>query len=114
MLDYRFCNRTVTIYRWENGGVQRCVVDGCYYFWETRQVRDATGTRVDTKFLLVMPGCSQRVFVGDLVFDGVGPYITEEDWHRFLPGQVMGLGQVAYVRPVWWDGQVSHVEAGNK
>lgn len=113
MLDYRFCDRTVTVYRLENGAVQRQVIKDCYYFWETRHVKDATGTRQDTKFLLIMPGCTQRVFPGDRIFDGVGPYITAEEWHRFLPALVAGLGQVAYVRPCLWDGEVTHVEAGN-
>ena len=90
------------------------MVDGCYYFWETKVVKALSGTRRDTKFLLIMPGVSQRVFVGDRIFDGVGPYITEEDWPRFLPSEITGLGQVAYVRPTWWDGAVTHVEAGNK
>ena len=114
MLSYRFCDRTVTVYRLEDGAVQRQVIENCYYFWETKRVQDATGTRQDTKFLLVMPGSCQRIFPGDRIFDGVGPAITEEDWPRFVPALVTGLGQVAYVRPTWWDGEVSHVEAGNK
>ena len=114
MLSYRFCDRTVTVYRLENGQIQRLVVENCYYFWQTKQVRDVRGARMDTKFLLVMPGSCQRVFVGDRIFDGVGPHITAEDWERFLPSQIPGLGEVAYVRPCWWDGQISHMEAGNK
>lgn len=114
MLDYRFCDRTVTVYRLENGVVQRQVMEGCYYFWETRQASDTTGTRQDTKFLLIMPGACQRVFVGDRIFDGVGPQVTAEDWPRFVPALNPGLGQVAYTRCCWWDGCVSHVEAGNK
>ena len=114
MLDYRFCDKTVTVYRCERGKVQRLVVEGCYYFWKTKTVRDLHGTRVDTKFLLIMPGDCLRVFVGDRIFDGVGPELTVEEWPGFLPSQVPGLGEVAYVRPTWWDGEVSHVEAGNK
>ncbi len=114
MIDYHFCDRTVTVYRLERGQVQRLVVEGCYYFWEQRQVTDLQGTRQDTKFLLIMPGSTQRVFVGDRIYDGVGPYLTAQDWPRFLPVNVTGLGQVAYVRPTWWDGCVTHVEAGNK
>ena len=114
MLSYRFCDRTVTIYRLENGTVQRLVAENCYYFWQTKQVRDATGTRQNTKFLLIMPGATQRVFPGDRIFDGVGPAITAEDWPRFVPALIPGLGQVAYTRCCWWDGEVSHVEAGNK
>ena len=114
MLSYRFCDRTVTVYRLENGTVQRQVIENCYYFWETRWVRDTAGTRQDTKFLLVMPGACQRIFPGDRVFDGVGPVITEEDWPRFIPALVAGLGQVDYVRPAFWDGSVTHIEAGSQ
>lgn len=114
MIDYHFCDRTVTVYRLENGKVQRLVVPGCYYFWEIRQVTDLYGTRQETKFLLIMPGRVQRVFPGDRIYDGIGPEVTAQQWPDFLPVTVPGLGQVAYVRPTWWDGQVSHIEAGNK
>ena len=39
MLSYRFCDRTVTVYRLENGVVQRQVIENCYYFWQTKQVQ---------------------------------------------------------------------------
>ena len=114
VLSYPLCDRTVTLYRLEKGQVQRQVVEGCYYFWQTKLVKDLQGQRQDTKFLLVMPGSCQRIFVGDRVFDGVGPHITAQDWHRFLPSQVTGLGEVSYVRACRWDGEISHIEAGNQ
>lgn len=114
MIDYCFCDRTVTVYRLENGRVQRLVVPGCYYFWEVRQVADLYGTRQDTKFLLIIPGSTQRVFVGDRIYDGVGPELTADQWPGFLPVTVPGLGEVSYVRPTWWGDQITHVEAGNK
>ena len=114
MIDYHFCDKTVTVYRLEKGAVQRLVVPGCYYFWEQKQITDLYGTRQDTHFLLIMPGQLQRVFVGDRIFDGVGPEITAADWPTFLPVTVPGLGEVSYVRPIWWGDQITHVEAGNK
>ena len=54
MMDYPFCDRTVTVYRLDRGQVQRLVVENCYYFWEQKQVTDLYGTRQDTKFLLPM------------------------------------------------------------
>lgn len=114
MMDYPFCDRTVTVYRLDRGQVQRLVVENCYYFWEQKQVTDLYGTRQDTKFLLVMPGACQRVFVGDRIYDGIGPEISAQQWPGFLPCAVPGLGQVSYVRCAWWDGQICHVEAGNK
>ena len=112
MMDYPFCDRTVTVYRLDRGQVQRLVVENCYYFWEQKQVTDLYGTRQDTKFLLVMPGSCQRVFVGDRIYDGIGP--EEVDWREFIPVNVPGLSQAAYVRPCWWGGTVCHVEAGRK
>lgn len=114
MLDYRFCDRTVTVYRLENGHVHRTVMQGCYYFWQVQQVCDLYGTRQETKFLLIVPGQDRPVQVGDRIYDGVGPEITPEEWPGFLPVTVPGLGQVAYVRPIWWDGRITHTEAGNQ
>lgn len=111
-LDYSFCDRTVTVYRMENGGLQRLVVPGCYYVWQVVQQVDAQGPRQETRFLLIMPGSCQRVFVGDRIYDGVGPETV--DWDTFLPVCVAGLSQVAYVRPTWWGSTVCHVEAGRK
>jgi len=111
-LDYSLCKQTVTIYRKERGVIQRLVVQGCYYAWEEVQRNDVLGCRRETRFLLVMPGTCQRVFVGDRVYDGVGPETV--DWATFLPVLVPGLGEVAYVRPSFWGGDVCHVEAGRK
>ena len=103
-LDYSLCDQTVTVYRMENGQLQRQVVDSCYYVWQVGQETDALGTRQVTRFLLIMPGECLRVFPGDRIYDGVGPEIVN----------VTGLSQVAYVRPTWWAGRVCHVEAGRK
>ena len=72
------------------------------------------GCRRKTDFLLVMPGDTQRIFVGDRVIDGVGPQITPEQWDRFLPVNTPALSQVAYVLPYYRDGKLCHVEAGSK
>lgn len=111
-LDYSLCDKTVTVYRMENGKLQRLVVEGCYYVWQVGQETDALGTRQITRFLLIMPGSCQRVFPGDRIYDGVGP--EEVDWPTFLPTNVPGLSQVAYTRPTWWAGSICHVEAGRK
>lgn len=111
-LDYSLCDKTVTIYRRENGKLQRQVVENCYYLWQQDQETDALGTRQVTRFLLIIPGENQRIFVGDRVYDGVGP--EEVDWASFLPVTVPGLGEVAYVRPCWWGSRVCHFEAGRK
>lgn len=113
-IDYSFCNRTVTVYRKEKGKIIRQVVEGCHYHHQTVQ-RDAGYGKYDARlFLLVMPGKTQRVFVGDRIYDGIGPQPEDIDWAAFVPAAVDGLSQVAYVAPWYWDGQLSHIEAGRK
>ena len=113
-IDYRFCSQTVTVYRKEKEGISRQVVEGCYYHHQTAQ-RDTGYGKYDARlFLLVMPGKPQRVFVGDRIYDGVGPQAEDIDWAAFVPAAVAGLSQVAYVTPWYWDGELSHVEAGRK
>ena len=114
MIDYHFCNQTITVYRLEGSRVLRLVVPGCYYFWQVQQVTDVYGTRQETKCLLIMPGESQQVFLGDRIYEGVGPEVTAREWPAFLPVTVPGLAEITYVRPVWWDGKISHIEAGNQ
>ena len=108
LLDYGLCRQTVTVYRMENGALQRLVVKGCYYAYEDGL--DAKG--FDRKFLLVMPGACQRVFPGDRIYDGIGP--EDVQWQEFIPVKVAGLSEVAYVRPWFWEGAIAHVEAGRK
>ena len=109
LVDYGLCRQTVTVYRQEAGQLQRLVVNGCYYAYE--DVCDEN-RRFDRKFLLVMPGVCQRVFPGDRIYDGVGP--EEVDWQTFIPVQVAGLSEVAYVRPWFYGGVMQHLEAGRK
>ena len=111
-LDYSLCTQTVTVYRKSKGTLQRLVVDGCYYIWEDVTVTDVAGTRFERRFLLIMPGRCQRVFPGDRIYNGVGP--EEVNWQEFIPVNVAGLSETAYVRPSWWGAEVCHVEAGRK
>jgi hypothetical protein len=113
-IDYLFCDRTVTVYRKEQGQVKRLVVENCFYHHQLVQRETDYGKRLDRLFLLVMPGKTQRVFVGDRIYDGIGPGAEDVDWAAFVPAAVAGLSQVAYVTPWYWDGELSHVEAGRK
>lgn len=108
LLDYGLCTQTVTVYHREGEELQRLVMEGCYYAYE--DCMDEHGfTR---KFLLVMPGAGQRVFVGDRIYDGIGP--QKVDWEELIPVKVPGLGEVAYVRPWVCGGMMQHLEAGRK
>ena len=111
-LDYSLCDRVVTVYHREEGVVTRQVLEGCCYLWQQAEETDTLGTRQETRFLLILPGDSQRICVGDRVYDGVGP--EEVDWSAFIPARVPGLAQAAYVRPCWWGSRICHYEAGRK
>ncbi len=113
-MDYSLCDRTVTLYRQDRGRLWREVVEDCYYAYEEVQLTDLLGDRRETRFLLIMPGTCQRVWVGDRVYDGVGPELEQIDWDTFVPANVPGLGQVAYTRGFWWGGEICHMEAGRK
>ena len=111
-MDYSLCCQTVTVYRMEKGQLQRRVLEGCHYEYEDHLVQDVPGGRLERRFLLIVPGTEQRVFLGDRIYDGIGP--EGVDWCAFLPVNVPGLSQVAYVRPCWWGSEVCHIEAGRK
>lgn len=106
------CNMTVTVYRKTDRGVHREVLSGCYYEWELECTREAAGLRKDRKFLLVIPRGRGDVTIGDRIFPGVGPETV--DWDRFVPAAVEGLGQVAYLRPCYYNSILCHTEAGRK
>ena len=110
MMLPQFC-QTVTLYRNAPEGITRQVLQGCFYSWRIEQTEDAQGVRQQTKFLLVIPGgCDIRP--GDRVFDGIGP--ERVDWARFLPVNVAGLSQVAYVTPCYFGSVLCHTEAGRR
>jgi len=111
---YPLCDRTVTVYRKQGNSILRQVIEGCYYTCEQAQTLDANGCRTKTRFLLVIPGDAQKVFVGDRVMDGIGPHITPQQWPNFLPVNTPTLSQVEYVLPCYRDGRLCHVEAGRK
>lgn len=116
--DYpAICRQTVTVYHEADGAYTRTVHRNAYLdFKKTRNV-DKIGSREANGFLLVIPGQSQTVFVGDKVLLGEGPQITTAaQWAAFTPAKVPGLVVVRYADPKYWeDGgviRVMHTEAG--
>ena len=74
---------------------------------------DKTGSREVNSFLLVIPGDTQTVFVGDKVFLGVGSEITtKEAWAALVPSTTANLVVVKHVDHKYWNGQLIHTEAG--
>lgn len=113
-IDYSLCSDTVTVYRLQGDSVLRQVVENGFLTWEEQTVTDVFGNRMGRNFLLILPGDTQTVFPGDRIYDGIGPEITAEDWGGFIPARVQGLGQVSYVKPCRWEGELCHTEAGNR
>lgn len=113
-VDYRLCNQTVTVYHQvEAGQYTRTVHEKAYLDFRKNLSVDKTGSKEANSFLLVLPGSTQTVFVGDKVLLGVGPEIgSREDWAAFIPSKVNGLVVVSYVDPKYWNGHLVHTEAG--
>ena len=113
-VDYSLCNQTVTVYHWDGKDTytRKVFTDAFLDFKKTQNV-DKTGSSEVNGFLLVIPGPSVPVSVGDKVLLGEGPEIaTREAWASFIPAKVPGLAVVKYVDPKYWHGSIVHTEAG--
>ena len=112
-VDYRFCNQTVTVYHKEKDTITRTVYTRAFLDWKKTQTVDKTGSKEANSFLLVIPGAKQTVFVGDKVYDGIGPKISDRTaWAEFIPAKVPGVVVVSYADAKKWEGAVVHTEAG--
>ena len=113
-VDYSLCTQTVTVYHWDGKDTytRKVFTDAFLDFKKTQNV-DKTGSSEVNGFLLVIPGPSAPVSVGDKVLLGEGPEIaTREAWASFIPAKVPGLVVVKYVDPKYWHGSIVHTEAG--
>lgn len=112
-IDYRLCNQTVTVYHKDGDTITRTVHRNAYLDFRKTQTTDKTGSRESNSFLLVIPGDTQAVFVGDKVLLGEGPQIsTAKEWTAFVPASVQGLVVVSYADPKYWRDKLVHTEAG--
>ena len=112
-VDYRLCNQTVTVYHQDGVNYIRTVYDHAFLDFRKTLTVEKTGSRDANSFLLVIPGSTQAVFVGDKVLRGIGPEITDrETWASFKPSSTNGLVVVQYVDPKYWNGKMVHTEAG--
>ena len=110
----RLFDKTVTVYRLTEDGIQRQELENCFFVWEDTLREDEVGKHTERKFRLITPGPEQSVFTGCRVLPGSGPEITLEQWNGFIPAKVAGLCEVAYASPRYFCGQLSHTEAGRK
>ena len=113
-IDYhRLCNQTVTIYHKDGDKYTQKIHTHAFLDFRKNQTVDKTGSRESNSFLLVLPGGTQEVFVGDKVMLGIGPLInSREDWSTHVPSKVPWLVVIDYVDPKYWNGQLVHTEAG--
>lgn len=113
-VDYRLCNQTVTVYHWDGASTYtRTVHTNAFLDFKKTQNVEKTGSEEANSFLLVIPGASVPVAVGDKVLLGEGPEVaSREAWASFIPAKVEGLVVVKYVDPKYWRGSVVHTEAG--
>jgi hypothetical protein len=107
------CKQTVTVYHKEGEEYTRKVFFKAFLDYKKTQSVDKTGSKEANSFLLVIPSDTQAVFVGDKVYDGIGPEITDKDaWAVFIPAKVPGLVVVSYADPKKWNNEIVHTEAG--
>lgn len=112
-VDYSLCNQTVTVYHKDGDTITRTVHNRAFLDFRKTQTTDKTGSKEANSFLLVIPGDTQAVFVGDKVLLGEGPEITTaKEWTAFVPVKVPGLVVVSYVDTKYWRGRIVHTEAG--
>lgn len=109
--DYSLCNQTVTIYRKVGEEVSRKVAENCYFSRKTTIPTEHYGKSMEKKFLLMIPG-DFPLLPGDRIFAGIGP--EEVTWQTFVPALVPELCQVGFAKPCFWDGEITHWEAGNR
>ena len=112
-VDYRLCNQTVTVYHKDGNTITRTVHDRAFLDLRKNKTVGKIGSKENSTFLLVIPGSTQTVFVGDKVMQGVGPEVTtREDWAALIPATTPDLVVVEYVELRLWKGQLVHTEAG--
>lgn len=109
--DYSLCNQTVTIYRKVGEVIQRKVAENCHLSRQTCVNTENYGKSMEKRFLLIIPG-DFSLQPGDRIFAGIGP--KEVEWGAFIPASIPELYEVSFAKPCYWDGAVTHWEAGNR
>ena len=112
IIDYCFCNQTVTLYSYANGTVTRTVHSNAYHERTEKQVVDERGARVENEYLIIIPG-NVSVSVGDRVYLGTGDAVGNDAaafWRGFIPAKNDNVVVVRKVSYRHWQGQVTHVE----
>lgn len=111
---YRLCDMTVTVYHREGPGqITRTVHRRAFLDFQKNLNVARTGASESNGFLLVIPGPTVPVAVGDKVLLGSGPVVsTDAEWRELVPSKVPNLVVVGYVDPKYYHGALVHTEAG--
>ena len=111
-LDYSLCQQTVTVYRKEGEELSRKVAEKCYFSASISTPTEHYGKSKEKKFLLIIPGEEIPLRPGDRIFVGIGPETV--DWQTFLPARIPEVFAVSFAKPCYWNGELTHWEAGNR
>lgn len=112
-VSYGLCTQPVTVYHKDGDTYKRTVYNQAFLDFRKTETTSKTGNREANSFLLVIPGETVSVSVGDKVMMGEGPVVsTREEWAKLIPATTPGLVVVQYVDPKYWNGRVVHTEAG--
>ena len=109
--DYSLCRDTVTLYRHQDNGILRQVLENVLLSGSVSTPTETYGKSRSKKFLLMIPG-NRPVRCADRIYRGVGPETV--DWDRFIPAVIPELYEVSFVKPCCWEGEITHWEAGNR
>lgn len=97
--------QTVTVYRADG---TRQVIENCQLTVKKGLKTDHLGTVNKDRFTLIVRG-DQDLRPGDCLMAGIGPETV--DFKSFLP-EKGGCYRIDFVQPFFWNGKVSHMEAG--
>ena len=110
-LDYSLCSQTVTIYRNTEEGITRQVAENCHLSGSTHTPAETYGKSLEKRFRLIIPG-DFPLLPADRIFAGIGPENVE--WESFIPARIPELYEISFVKPCFWEGEITHWEAGHK
>jgi len=106
------CRQTVTVYRKTGEEISRKVARECYLSASISAPTESYGKSMEKKFLLIIPGDEVPLQPGDRIFAGIGPETV--DWQAFVPATIRELYEVSFAKPCYWEGELTHWEAGNR
>lgn len=108
--DYSLCRQTVTVYRKTEGEITRKVAENCHFSYRLRMSTVPYGKSRSKEFLLIIPGNEIPLKTGDRIYYGIGPETV--NWETFVPAAVPELFAVCFAQPQFWNGEITHWEAG--